>query len=303
MVTAAPTPPTDTVRPVALSPSRAADFTRCPLLYRFKAVDRLTAPPTRAQARGTVVHAALEALFALDGPARTPTAAQALLPDALARVLAATPDLGVDTDDAAFLAEAAALLGTYFTVEDPTAVTADGCELRVETTLDGDVPLRGIIDRLDVDAAGAVHVVDYKTGRAPSLRGERAALFQLKFYALILWRQRGIVPASLRLLYLGDGQVLHYRPDPDELDRFARIVRAMWATIRQLRSSGDFRPRPGPGCRWCDHRALCPAFGGTPPPYPLDGVATQSIQSTRSTPSIQSTSGAPHRIEQQENPE
>lgn len=278
------------MRPVALSPSRAADFTRCPLLYRFKAVDRLTAPPTRAQARGTVVHAALEALFALDGPARTPTAAQALLPDALARVLAATPDLGVDTDDAAFLAEAAALLGTYFTVEDPTAVTADGCELRVETTL-------------DVDAAGAVHVVDYKTGRAPSLRGERAALFQLKFYALILWRQRGIVPASLRLLYLGDGQVLHYRPDPDELDRFARIVRAMWATIRQLRSSGDFRPRPGPGCRWCDHRALCPAFGGTPPPYPLDGVATQSIQSTRSTPSIQSTSGAPHRIEQQENPE
>ncbi|MBS9372002.1 hypothetical protein GON09_000964 [Rhodococcus sp. B50] len=279
------------MRPVALSPSRAADFTRCPLLYRLRAVDRLSAPPTRAQARGTVVHAALEELFALDAPDRTPTAAQTLLPAALARVLAATPDLGVDAADAAFLAEATALLTTYFTVEDPTAVTATGCELRVETVLDGDVPLRGIIDRLDIDATGAVQVVDYKTGRAPSPRGEKTALFQLKFYALILWRQRDLVPASLRLLYLGDGQVLHYRPDPDELRRFERIVRAMWTTIRQLRNNGDFRPNPGPGCRWCDHRALCPAFGGTPPPYPLDGLAAQS------------TSGAPRRIEQQENPE
>ncbi|WP_245207869.1 PD-(D/E)XK nuclease family protein, partial [Rhodococcus gordoniae] len=77
--------------PVALSPSRAADFTRCPLLYRFKAVDRLTAPPTRAQARGTVVHAALEALFALDGPARTATAPQTRPPDAPPRIPARHP--------------------------------------------------------------------------------------------------------------------------------------------------------------------------------------------------------------------
>ncbi|MEU5843614.1 PD-(D/E)XK nuclease family protein [Rhodococcus sp. NPDC047139] len=271
MTTAATTPPTDGVRPLALSPSRAADFTRCPLLYRFRAVDRLTAPPTRAQARGTVVHATLEALFALDAPDRTRTAAEALLPAALTRALDADPGLRrlVDTTTRpAFLAEAAAALGTYFTVEDPTAVTAEGCELRVETVLDGDIPLRGIIDRLDIDATGAVHVVDYKTGRAPAPHLERTALFQLKFYALMLLQQRGIAPASLRLLYLGDGQVLHYRADPDQLRRFERVVRALWTTIRHLRADGDFRPNPGPGCRWCDHQGLCPAFGGTPPPYP-----------------------------------
>ncbi|HCA84375.1 MAG TPA: recombinase RecB, partial [Streptomyces sp.] len=22
-------------------------------------------------------------------------------------------------------------------------------------------------------------------------------------------------------------------------------------------------------CGWCDHQAVCPEFGGTPPPYPL----------------------------------
>src|ERR1700759_3231214 len=49
----------------ALSPSRAADFKQCPLLYRFRVVDRLPEMPSRLQVRGTVVHAALERLFAL----------------------------------------------------------------------------------------------------------------------------------------------------------------------------------------------------------------------------------------------
>ena len=44
----------------ALSPSRAADFKQCPLLYRFRAIDRLPEVPGRAQVRGTLVHAVLE---------------------------------------------------------------------------------------------------------------------------------------------------------------------------------------------------------------------------------------------------
>ncbi|HEX2823388.1 MAG TPA: PD-(D/E)XK nuclease family protein, partial [Streptosporangiaceae bacterium] len=42
------------VRPWALSPSRAADFMTCPLLYRFRVIDRLPEPPTTATARGTL---------------------------------------------------------------------------------------------------------------------------------------------------------------------------------------------------------------------------------------------------------
>src|SRR5205085_8004468 len=58
---------TSTVAPrrPALSPSRAADFKQCPLLYRFRVVDRLPETPSRAQVRGTVVHAVLERLFTL----------------------------------------------------------------------------------------------------------------------------------------------------------------------------------------------------------------------------------------------
>ncbi|MEO6999849.1 MAG: PD-(D/E)XK nuclease family protein, partial [Terracoccus sp.] len=43
--------------PPALSPSRASDFMTCPLLYRFRVIDRLPSKPTTATARGTLVHA------------------------------------------------------------------------------------------------------------------------------------------------------------------------------------------------------------------------------------------------------
>ena len=61
-------PEVRTRRP-ALSPSRAADFKQCPLLYRFRAIDRLPEAASAAQLRGSVVHAALEQLYGL--PAAT----------------------------------------------------------------------------------------------------------------------------------------------------------------------------------------------------------------------------------------
>jgi len=57
-VEAAPEP-----RVPGLSPSRANDFQQCPLLFRFRVVDRLPEPPSLAAARGTLVHTVLERLL------------------------------------------------------------------------------------------------------------------------------------------------------------------------------------------------------------------------------------------------
>src|SRR6516225_2707965 len=59
----------------SLSPSRAGDFLTCPLLYRFRVIDRLPEPPTAAAARGTLVHAVLERLFDQRPANRNPHAA------------------------------------------------------------------------------------------------------------------------------------------------------------------------------------------------------------------------------------
>src|SRR5215813_3165809 len=62
----------DSRRRPSLSPSRAADFKSCPLLYRLRSIDRIPEAPTPDQARGTLVHAVLEKLFDLEAAERTP---------------------------------------------------------------------------------------------------------------------------------------------------------------------------------------------------------------------------------------
>src|ERR1700759_5607628 len=73
----APAPAEEEQRPhgPALSPSRAGDFMTCPLLYRFRVIDKLPEPPSPAAARGTLVHAVLERLFGQPAAERNPDVA------------------------------------------------------------------------------------------------------------------------------------------------------------------------------------------------------------------------------------
>lgn len=48
-----------------------------------------------------------------------------------------------------------------------------------------------MIDRVDVAPSGEVRIVDYKTGRAPRPEYGDGALFQMTFYALVVWRLKG----------------------------------------------------------------------------------------------------------------
>jgi putative RecB family exonuclease len=259
--------------PASLSPSRASDFMNCPLLYRFRVIDRLPERPSPAATRGTVVHSVLERLFDLPAAQRTLVQAHGLLGPEWERLLEAEPELaGLFADDAGrdeWLESARQLLGAYFALEDPTRLEPAERELFVECDLESGLRLRGYVDRLDVAPTGAVRVVDYKTGRAPREGFEAKAMFQMRFYALVLWRLRGEVPRLLQLLYLGSGEVLRYEPDEADLLATERKLVAIWAAIQRATERGDWRPSPSRLCDWCDHQALCPAFGGTPPDLPL----------------------------------
>jgi putative RecB family exonuclease len=249
---------------------------QCPLLFRFRVVDRLPEPTSEAAARGTLVHAVLERLFDAPAGMRTPDAANALLPGEWDRLRAAEPKyaelFGSDDDAAAWLASARNLLATYFTLEDPTRLEPRERELFVEAELDDGPLLRGIVDRLDVAPNGAMRVVDYKTGKSPREGYEGSALFQMRFYALVLWRTRGEIPRMLQLVYLGDARVLRHEPVEAELVTVERRIRSIWAGIEATARSGEWRPRKSALCPWCAHQALCPAFGGTAPEIPAGAV-------------------------------
>jgi len=261
-------------RSPALSPSRASDFKQCPLLYRFRAIDRLPEPSSIAQVRGSVVHAALERLYTLPAAERGPKTAAALVAPAWEQVIADQPSAATDIDpnlQTELLEQARSLLSGYYRLEDPTRFDPQSCEQRIEVELADGTLLRGFVDRIDVTPDGELRVVDYKTGRAPPearALAEFKAMFQMKFYAVALLRSRGVMPARLQLLYLADTQVLDYAPDLDELLRFEKTLMAIWRAIQSAGVTGDFRPSPSRLCDWCAHHAHCPVYGGTPPPYP-----------------------------------
>jgi putative RecB family exonuclease len=258
----------------SLSPSRAGDFMTCPLLYRFRTVDRLPETSSPAAVRGTVVHKVLEELFDLPAPDRTPERAAGMIEPAWEAVLAEDPTVAEmfgpeGPDVGAWLVSCRQSLERYFTLEDPRWLEPAEREMYVETVLDSRLLLRGFVDRLDVAPTGEVRVVDYKTSKSPGPHFEAKALFQMKFYALVLWRLRGTVPTLLQLIYLGNGEVLRYAPDERDLLAVERKVEAIWKAIARAAETGDWRPRRSALCAWCSHQALCPEFGGTPPPLPV----------------------------------
>jgi putative RecB family exonuclease len=258
----------------ALSPSRALDFKNCALLYRLRVIDKLPEPPSVEAARGTVIHAVLEGLFDLPAAQRTIAAAIEQVEPQWRELIATDPELAalVDDDPAGFttlLESTRDLLGNYFTLEDPSRLEPAEREVLVETTLPSGVRLKGFIDRLDRSPAGDLRVVDYKSGKSPSELFEGKALFQLRFYALMLWRETGVLPRLLRLYYLSDREILDYSPDEADLRSLERQLEAIATAISRARETGDWRHKPGKLCDWCAHHAVCPAFGGTPPPLPV----------------------------------
>jgi putative RecB family exonuclease len=267
----------------SLSPSRAGDFMTCPLLYRFRVIDRLPQRPTPAATRGTVVHSVLERLFDLPAGERTLGRAAAMVEPEWRRLCEADPELGEifagDEDGselATWLSSAQRLLDSYFALEDPNRLEPAERELYVETVLESGLTLRGYVDRLDVAPTGEVRVVDYKTGKAPGPGFEARAMFQMRFYALVLWRRSGSIPRLLQLLYLGSAEVLRYTPDEADLRATERKLLALWQAIMRATETGDWRPSPSRLCDWCDHQSLCPAFGGTPPPLPIPSPASNT---------------------------
>jgi putative RecB family exonuclease len=257
--------------PSSLSPSRASDFTTCPLLFRFRSIDRLPEEPSAPAVRGSIVHRALELLFDLPAQERTVEAASGLVDVAFEELdrddpaAAETMRTGPDGEVAV---GAAPLLTTYFGMEDPTRLEPHARELGVSAQLEESFEVRGFIDRVDRTPDGRIRIVDYKTGRSPGAGYESKAMFQMRFYALAWWRMTSDVPRLLQLMYLGNGDVLRYEPNEDDLRSTERKVLALRDAISRAADAQAFDPSPSKLCDWCSHRALCPAWGGSPPPLP-----------------------------------
>jgi putative RecB family exonuclease len=253
--------------PATLSPSKVTSFKDCALAFRFSAIDRLPEPTSPAMAKGTLVHAALERLFALEPAERTVEAALTCLDTAATSLHAPgkeLDELALEGEaEAELVADAERLVRNYFLLEDPRAVRPIGLELRLEAAI-GDLRLVGIIDRLDLDADGELVVTDYKTGRAPSDRYEQGKLGGVHFYSLLCEELLGRRPARIQLLHLHEPVVITALPTDQSTRGLRTLVGAIWDAVTRACEREDFRPKPGPLCSWCSFQQWCPQFGGDP---------------------------------------
>jgi putative RecB family exonuclease len=128
----------------------------------------------------------------------------------------------------------------------------------------GDLRLRGIIDRLELDADGGLVVTDYKTGKVPHQNYEQGKLGGVHFYAFLCERLFGQRPAKVQLLYLAEPLAIITTPTEQSIRGLERKVSAIWTAVERACTAEDFRPRPSKLCDWCAFQAYCPAFGGDP---------------------------------------
>ncbi|MDR0366518.1 MAG: PD-(D/E)XK nuclease family protein, partial [Bifidobacteriaceae bacterium] len=209
----------------------------------------------------------------LDPAERTLGAALDLVAPQFAALMERDPELSslfesADLTPEAFAGGARDLVESYFALEDPQLVQPVASELLIEAPLADGPLLRGYVDRLDpADSTGNLKIVDYKTGRSPAPRFANEMLFQLRFYALVLELDgRGVT--MVELLYLGNRDVVRAAPTAGELARTRLRIETIWASIQRMVAAQDFPPVKQPLCNWCSFQSLCPAFGGTTPPFP-----------------------------------
>lgn len=244
--------------PQRLSPSGASTFEQCPRRWRFRYVERLPEPPGLEALVGTFAHRVLELLMQREPPRR--------IKDEAKRIARATwPELagGEDyrdlelSDDQAreFRWRAWRAIEGLWHLEDPVAVEVEATEEQVSVTL-GDVPFRGVVDRLEREDDGLV-VSDYKSGRAPTARHAPERLQQVLLYAAAVAEETGEQPVRAQLLYLGQ-RIVATAVTPVEIGDAVGRLQSAWRSIADACEADDFPAQPGPLCGYCAYAEHCP---------------------------------------------
>ncbi len=248
--------------PPYLSPSSSSTFRSCAKRWEFRYIHRLADPPGETAIAGTFAHRVLELLMEEPGPDRTIDKAKLIARDVWPETaeLEEFQALAFDqAEERRFRWLAWTAIEGLWKLENPAEVVVVANEQKIDTHL-GEVPFRGIVDRLeraDNSAGSPLVVSDYKSGRAPSARFSGSRLEQVLLYAAAVEASTGERPSSARLLYLGQTTISAEVTD-DSLASAVGALAETWVSVNKAVKSDQFEASPGPLCGWCPYAGECP---------------------------------------------
>lgn len=269
---AAPTPGVAPVRPadrpVALSGSGLSTLQECPLRWFLSRVVRAEGPRGKALAIGSIVHAMAEHAARGD----LPIDGDAML-EHVDRVWSEL-DFDAPWESIAERAEVSAALQrlcAYLRTADPSVAVEHAFTVSIPLldVPEGEVTIRGAIDRVEIDAQGRVHLIDFKTMRHLPSQPAVEVDPQLGMYQLAVQHGAlgGLVPdpdlagAALVQLRADDKRApgnprVQEQPPLREDDSW--LVDGIAAAIGRVRSE-DFPAIVSSQCRTCPFVVACPA--------------------------------------------
>lgn len=219
-------------------------------------------PPSEATLVGTVVHEALESIFAPEATI------QASLPEAAKRAwgnnqeaIDALGDVDIQSMKRNVLSSLSLLYSAWWGTD------VDGVEVEVrfdaETPVGRTASFLGLVDMVERVGHG-LYVHDAKTGKIPDERSRwfdeqiEAKLDQPALYAYALESQVGTKVEGYCLDYAHDGEFASF--PGSRTDGAVRRFLATWDKIMDaVEAETPPKPAPGPLCGWCPYVTMCDA--------------------------------------------
>ncbi len=279
-----PLPPT--VGQVEIAVTALNDFESCPMLYRWRHElrlprkyeslirgdgqpghrRRLAAPASGfsaldAATTGTLYHKCME-LLDVDHPQ-----------DAGSLIAQAADMLDIEASPALDgLATEFSAIMSAFARHDLAGALASARQVRRELDFVLDCPpaiIRGQIDLIYQDPAGAWHIVDYKSDRIgpeePLAAHARRYELQLLLYANAAGRHLGGRVADATLYFLRPAATCGIPVDAAALGAATHRAASLARDLVASRRGGIFQRRAGEHCTWCPYAGLCESPQGRGP--------------------------------------
>lgn len=236
---------------IKLSASRAKTFEQCPRKYFYNYIERLPTKEWDHLELGTYVHAALEIFhrYVKDGSTEP---IRKLMGISSSEAFRRMTDSGKSLPDEQ-LQDAKAMLASYLRhIEQDGMPNVLDVEFPFTLQLNEHYDLTGVIDRIDRDPDGILHIRDYKTSKSARYMEP----FQLNTYGLLLldrFPDTVRFRASYIMLKL-DCQTIPYEFTVDDV---AKCRDKLIKYADRITSEERWRAKPSRLCDWCDFKDVC----------------------------------------------